>query len=197
MTRVKNLDEFCRIVLSCVGTGYNSYRINKIPSKKAQNSLKLSKILDKVEKLYNTNLNKDARYRNKKKGNANYRGFYFLENIYIFRTSGIQIENQENGFKPHNDKISFELSENLDLDLFRDERNKLTFKLGKITYIAKKEKIKMAINNQDGKSFHTEIKKLGGFPKYRGIQMQKKDLVKFINQLQKRRRLKFTLPRYI
>jgi len=197
MTKVKDLNEFCKIVLSCIGTGYNAYKINKIPRNKAQNSLKLSHILDKVEKLYNTNLNKDARYRNKKKGNANYRGFYFLENIYIFRTSGHQIENQENGFKQHNDKITFEISENLHLDLFRDERNKLTFKLGKITYIAKKEKIKMAINNQNGQSFHNEIKLLGGFPTYRGIQMQKKELVKFINRLQKRRRVKFSLPKYI
>jgi hypothetical protein len=197
MTKVKNLEEFCRIVLSCVGTGYSAYKINRIPSKKAQNSLKLSKILDKVEKLYNTNLNKDGRYRNKKQGNANYRGFYFLENIYIFRTAGKQIANQENGFIQHNDKINFKLTENLELDLFRDERKRLTFKLGKTTYLAKKEKIKMAINNQDGRIFHNEIKLLGGFPRYRGIQLQKKELVKFINKLQKSRRVKYTLPKYI
>ncbi len=197
MEKVKDLEQFCRIVLSCVGTGYNSYRINRIPSKKAQNSLKLSHILNKVENQYKSHLNKDARYRNKKQGYANYRAFYFMENIYIFRTSGIQIENQENGFKAHNDKINFKISDSLDLDLFRDERGKLTFKLGRTTYRAKKEKIKMAINNQDGKTFHTEIKKLGGFPRYRGIQIQKRDLVFFINRLQKNRRVKFNLPKYV
>jgi hypothetical protein len=197
MKKIKNIDEFCRIVLSCVGTGYNAYKINKIPSKKAQNNLKLCHILNKVKNQYRTDLNKDARYRNKKEGKANYIGFYYLENIYIFRTSGIRLENQDNNFITHNDKINFKLSENLELDLFRDERGKLTFKLGKTTFKAKKEKIKMAINNQDGRTFHTEIKKLGGFPKYRGIQLQKKELIKFINRLQKRRKVKYTLPKYI
>ena len=197
MEKVKDLNQFCRIVLSCVGTGYNSYRINKIPSKKAQNSLKLSHILNKVENQYNTNLNKDARYRNKKEGNANYKSFYYLENIYIFRTSGRQIENQENGFIHHNDKINFKLSENLELDLFRDEREKLTFKLGKTTLKAKKEILKIAILAKDGRTFHNEIKKLGGFPRYRGIQVQKVEIIKYINTLQKRRKKKFSLPKYI
>ncbi len=197
MKKIKDLNEFCRSVLSCVGTGYIYYTINRIPSKKVQNSLKLSHILNKVKTKYKTDLNKDARYRNKRNGNANYKAFYYLGNIYIFKTAGQRVEKEENGFIAHNDKIHFKISENLGMDLFRDERGKLTFRIGKTTYRAKKEKIKIAINSGNGKEFHFEIKSLGGFPKYRGIQMQKKELVKYINRLQKNRKKKFNLPKYI
>lgn len=196
MRKIKDIKEFCRFALSAVGSGYIYYTVNKVPKVKADNTLKLNAILAKVDDKYNTDKSKDWRYRNKRNGNANYQAFYYLENIYIFKTNG-NYENQENGFKLHNDKIEFQLSEHLGLTLFRDERNKLTFKLSKTFLRAKKERLKIAILNHNGRTFHNEIKMLRGFPLYRGIQIQKVGLKKYVLKLQKKKKVKFSLPRYL
>jgi len=196
MKKIKDIKDFCKCVLSAVGSGYIYYKVNKIPTDKAKDILKLERILKKIDENYNTDKNKDWRYRNKRNGFANYQAFYYLENIYIFRTSG-KYENKENGFLLHKDKIEFQLSEHLGLTLFRDERNKLTFKLSKTFLRAKKERLKIAIINKNGRAFHNEIKLLGGFPPYRGIQIQKVNLKKYINKLQKNKKFQFSLPKYL
>jgi len=197
MRKIKDIKEFCRYVLSAVGSGYKYYKVNEIPKSKYEDPIKLERILLKVDAIYKTEMNKDWRYRNKLEGNANYQGFYYLGKIYLFRTNGIRLAEEEKGFKSHFDKIDLELSENLGLILFRDERNKLTFRLSKKYYKAKKEKLKYAIRNNDGKSFHYELKMLKGFPTYRGIQLQRIDIKKYINRLQKQQKFKFNVPLYL
>jgi hypothetical protein len=124
-----------------------------------------------------------------------FRGDY-LENIYIFRSSG-KIENYEAGFIEHNNQIDFKISEYIELILFEDERKKLTFRLSKSFLRSKKEKIKIAIINKNGSDFHNEIKKLRGLPTYRGIQIQRVGIKKYINKLQKQYKTYFKMPMYL
>jgi len=197
MRKIKDIKEFCQYALASVGAGYVYYKINTIPEYKAKDPIKLERILAKVDAVYNTNRNKDWRYRNKKEGKANYTGFYYLGKIYLFKTNGTRLDSEENGFEAHGDNLELKLSDHLGLILFRDERKKLTFRLSKTYYRAKKEKLKMAVYKNDGKSFHYELKMLKGFPTYRGIQIQRVAMKKYIRDLQKKYRTHFKVPMYL
>lgn len=191
MKKVENIKDFCRNILSYVGAGYSDYKINVIPEKKAADALKVSRIQKKIIEKYDTDLTKDQRYYKKSKGYANYGSIYFKNKIYLFRTSGERVETEN--FQEVPDQLTLEISEYLTLILFRDERGKFTFKMSKGTFRKIKEKIRIALIKKDGRSFHFEINKLRGLPTYRGIELQKNQLKKWIKKEQKKYKTNFNV----
>lgn len=182
MKRTETLKEFTGLLLAYVGTGYNHYKITHIPSKKSH---KTAQILKKVSEHYQTDLTQGKRQYRRKKGIANYALVSYKDIIIVLHTEGKNI-NQPREFKRITQKgMTLELSKFLTLILFKDERDKWTYRLGKDTYLFFKGELEVAFNNSNGKKFHSLKAMFNNLPIYKGIGTQKRELNKYIRELQK------------
>lgn len=182
MKRAETLKEFTHLLIAYVGTGYSYYKITHIPNKKAY---KTSKILQKVSDYYQTDLSQGKRQYKRKKGLANYTAINYRDMVIVLHTSGENNDNP-NEFKQLTKKgIELELSKFLTLILFKDERDKWTFRLGKGSFQFFVGEIEIAFNNSNGKKFHTLKKMFNNLPIYMGIGKQKREINKRIRELQK------------
>ncbi len=182
MKRAETLKEFTHLLIAYVGTGYCYYKITYIPNKKAH---KTPQILQKVSEHYQTNLSQGKRQYKRKQGKANYAAVNYRDMIIVLHTSGEHIDNP-NEFKELTKKgIELKLSKFLTLILFKDERDKWTYRLGKDTFQFFIGEIEIAFKNYDGKKFNTLKSMFSNLPYYMGIGKQKREINKTIRELQK------------
>ncbi len=187
MNKAENLKELCQGCLRYLGNGYLYYKISHIPNKKAA---KTSQILLKVSKHYQTDLSSGKRQYRRKKNIANYQLISFGTTIIIFRTSG-KNEDDPGEFKEFGKKgIELKVSNSLKLILFKDEREKLTFRLSKENYLFFSGELQKAHEKRNGKKFHTLKSMFNHLPFYVGIGKQKRSLNILIKKLQKDNRFK-------
>ena len=187
MKRAESLKEFTHLLIAYVGTGYCYYKITHIPNRKAHKS---PQILQKVSELYQTDLSQGQRQYKRKKGLANYAAVNYRDIIIVFHTNGEHIDNP-NEFKELTEKgVELKLSKFLTVILFKDERDKWTYRLGKSSFQFFKGEIEIAFNNSDGKKFHTLKTMFNHLPYYKGIGKQKKELNIYIRQIQKNNKVR-------
>ncbi len=187
MKRAETLKEFTHLLIAYVGTGYCYYKITHIPNKKAH---KTPQILQKVSEHYQTNLSQGKRQYKRKKGLANYAAVNYRDMLVVLHTNGEHQDNP-NEFKQLTKKgIELKLSKFLILILFKDERDKWTFRLGKRSFQFFMGEIEIAFTNSNGKKFHTLKTMFNHLPHYMGIGKQKKELNKYIRKLQKLNKVK-------
>ncbi|GIT98521.1 hypothetical protein [Sulfurovum sp. TSL1] len=182
MKRAETLKEFTGLLLAYVGTGYNYYKITHIPSKKSH---KTAQILKKVSEHYQTNLSQGKRQYRRKKNISNYALVNYKDIIVVLHTEGKNIDRPMEFKKIGKRGIALDISRFLTLILFKDEREKWTFRLGKDTFLFFKGELEVAFKNSNGKKFHTLKSMFNNLPHYMGIGKQKRELNKYIRELQK------------
>ncbi len=181
MKRAETLKQFTYLLIAYVGTGYCYYKITYIPNKKAHKS---PQILQKVSQHYQTNLSQGQRQYKRKRGLANYAAVNYRDMIIVLHTNGEDIDNP-NEFKQLTKKgIELVFSKYLTLVLAKDERDKWTYRLGKETFQFFIGEIKIALNNSNGKRFHTLKSMFNNLPPYMGIGKQKREINKKIKGFQ-------------
>ena len=185
MKRAETLKEFTHLLLSYVGTGYGYYKISHIPDKKSHRTVQ---ILKKVSEYYQTQLSQGKRQYRRKRGIANYALVSYKNIIVVLHTEGKSID-EERDFKRIGKKgISLEISKFLTLILFKDERDKWTYRLGKETFLFFKGELEVAYEHSNGRKFHTLKAMFNHLPPYMGIWRQKIALNQHIKKLQKAKR---------
>ena len=173
MKRAETLKQFTHLLIAYVGTGYCYYKITHIPNKKAH---KTPQILQKVSEHYQTNLSQGKRQYKRKKGLANYAAVNYRDMIIVLHTRGEHIDNP-NEFKQLTKKgIELKLSKFLTLILFKDERDKWTYRLGKDTFQFFMGEIEIALKSRNRKRLQKLRDMLNHLPPYMGIGKQKKEL---------------------
>lgn len=196
MKKCKTLKEFIRNSILCISSGYTKYKIVEIPKKKIH---KKEKILAKIEREYRTDLTRSQRLYAKSKGFANIKAIQFKEVVLICYTSG-EIRQEIDlgkGWVDFNEKslLRANISDYLSIDIFKDERKKITAKISNDIFKATKLEIKECFKTRNGFRFHNIFKKIHGLPNYRGFQLQKKDLVFYCNELKKNnKKINWTIP---
>lgn len=187
MQKAETLKELCQGCLRYVGNGYIYYKISHIPNKKA---LKTAQILLRVSQHYKTDLSSGKRQYRRKQNLANYQLIHFRSMIIIFRTSGNNADDPGE-FKEFGKKgIELKISKDLKLILFRDERQKLTFRLSKENYSFFSGELQKAHEKRNGQKFHILKMMFNNLPFYVGIGKQKRSLNELIKKLQKDNRFK-------
>ena len=182
MKRAESLKEFTHLLIAYVGTGYCYYKITHIPNKKAHKS---PQIIQKVSEFYQTDLSQGKRQYKRKKGLANYAAVNYKDMIVILHTKG-EHQDKDYEFKQLTKKgIELKFSKFLTLILFKDERDKWTYRLGKDTFQFFMGEIEIALNNSNKKRLNTLKSMFNHLPYYLGIGKQKRDLNKKIKEVQK------------
>jgi hypothetical protein len=181
------LKEFCIDVLRYVGTGYKYYKIVIIPQEKMNYK---NGILTKIANNYGTKLTQGQRQHRRIKGLANYGAVAFGSMVIILHTDGKNID-KDKEFKEIGKELNIFISNSLTLVLFKDERDKWTFRLSKETYNAFKGNYQLAFKDGNGKKFHYLETMWRGLPRYRGINQQRKSLNIFLKELKKKYKTKW------
>jgi len=172
-----NLKTFIGSTISFLGHGYTTFKIVSIPQKKIH---KKAQILKKIEKNYQTKKTRSQRAYAKKKGKANFGAVNYNNLVIILHTKGEISENIDYGkgwysFEKKS-KIELNISDYTSIIIFRDEREKITARLGKETLEDFKNRINEALKKRDKKALYAVLSSFRGYPLFRGIVMQKKAL---------------------
>ena len=198
MKKAENLKQFLGHIINHTAKGYIYYKIVEIPAKKLH---KKEKILKKIENNYQTFMSRSQRAYAKKKGFVNFQAVNYKSLIVILHTEGeIKPEiDLGKGFIPFTQKNRLELniSPYLQIVIFRDERGKITARIGKETLQDYKNELREAFKTKNGYRFHKTIKRFQGLPLYRGILKQKKDTLKWVHTQQKNFGTKWNIPNYL
>jgi hypothetical protein len=192
MLEFKELSPFFKALINYIGNGYTYYQVSYIPQKKAH---KKAHILAKLSKKYNTQLTKWQRQYRKRKGLANYQVFNLKSVVVVLKTPG-EDETGENWQKFPILPVNFGV---LELEIIKDERDKITVKISKNLLKEIKANIREAFKKRDGRKFHYEMKKLYNLHKslkYRGIMLQISDILREIQELKKKHTIKWEVPKF-
>lgn len=174
------INEFCKEVIRYVGSGYSCIKFVEVPQNKEH---KLNGIKAKIETTYETNLTRGKRQWNRIKGRANFAAVSYKNIICIFKTPGSENLTKKDFINALGLEMKF--SSFLTLVLIKDERNKLTFKLGRDTFRWFKGEYQLSFKNGNGKNFHTLQKMWKGLPAFKGIGQQRKLLNIYLKELSK------------
>ncbi len=195
MKQVQTLKGFLRQMIAHIGSGYINILVITIPKKKEH---KKEKILTKIRLNYQTDLTRSQRYYAKKKGFANFQAISYMNMVVILHTRGLIKEKIDvgNGFVCFDTKSSLELniSDYLQLVIFRDERKKLTVKLNRETYRGFKNEFDLAYKKKSRFIYNNLLRRLSGLPPYRGIQLQKIAILKYLKQKNKENGISWNIP---
>ena len=175
MKKSETLNDFVLNVIKYLGSGYKYYKVVKIPRKKLH---KTHRILEKIGNKYQTNLTRGKRQYRRKKNIANYSAINFRDTIVILRTSGEHTD-KEKEFKTFKN-LTVEISEHLTLIFFKNEHNRFTVRLDRLTFRRFKEDFYIAIKNGNGRNYNKLKKMWLNLPRYKGIGNQGSELHSFI-----------------
>lgn len=194
MKNCETLKEFIRNSILAISSGYIYYKFVQIPKKK---NYKKGAILEKIKNEYQTNQTRSQLYYAKRKGFSNFKAIHFNNLILICFTNGlikpeIDLGNGWNDFSIKN-SLKVILSDYIAINIFKDERGKITANLDNLIFRAFKNEIRECFKTKNGYRFHNLLRKIHGLPKYRGFQLQKRDIVFYINELKKETGIKWSL----
>jgi hypothetical protein len=192
MQKYSDIHKFTQQIMRFVGNGYKYIQISQIPEKKQH---KKNKILSKLESKYNTNLSVWQRQYRRRKNLANFVALNYDNTIVILKTNG-ETELNEKFEDVLNSVIAFNT---LQLVIYKDERNKLTFRLSKELFRNIKAKIQLSLKNKRQKDFQNEITKLYNLHRklpYRGLMLQISTLLRDIKKLQKQYNTNYKVPTF-
>ena len=177
MKKSETLNDFVQQTIKYLGSGYKYYKVVKIPHHKR---IKIAKILEKIENQYHTSLSREKRQYRRKKNQANYGAANFRDIILIFRTNG-EHNDKEKEFKTFKN-LTVEISEYLTLIFFKNEHNRFTVRLDRLTFRRFKEDFYIAIKNNNGRNYNKLKKMWLNLPRYKGIGSQGAELNNFIKE---------------
>ena len=177
MIKVERLDDLVRHTIKYLGSGYKYYKIVQIPFKKRT---KTAQICEKIKNQYQTTLSRGKRQYKRKKGLSNYGAINYRDIIIIFRTQG-ENNDDKNEFKEFKKNLKLEISEWISLVFFKNEHNRLTVKLDKMTYRRIKEDFYIAIKNNQGQNYNKLKYMWKNLPRYKGIGVQGSQLHRYIS----------------
>ncbi len=191
MKRYETLTELCQALPKYLGNGYNSYRITRIPSKKAP---KTAQIIKRLSDTYKTDLTQGKRQYRRKLGKANYALISYRDIVIVLKTSGTEeTENEINDFSRFSGSLKLDISKYLTLILYRDEREVLTYRIERETFNRMRAEFERSFKSKNGKKFHTLVKMFDNLPYYKGIGHQKKQLIADFKDWQKEHKTKWKL----
>ena len=195
MKKPDTLKDFLRNTVALVGAGYTNVLAVKIPAKKLA---KLEAIQNKIAKAYETDKTRSQRAYAKSQGYANFQAIAYREHIFVFHTEG-EIKDSialGKGFVDFQKRrsLDLEISDYLKLVLYRDERGKLTVRLAREVFKDFKNQFELAYKQKSGSLYHSTIKRLSNLPPYRGIQLQKIELIKYLKEQHKNYGVKWHIP---
>jgi hypothetical protein len=188
----EDIQSLTKQIMRYAGNGYKYIQVSKIPEEKMK---KVSKIEEKIRRRYNTNLTTYQRQYKRRQNKANFVALRYKKTIIVLKTDG-ETEIEENFQNIFGSVLSFDY---LKIVLFRDERNKMTFRLEREILRDIKTKIKLTIKNRRGRSFHSEIRRLYTLSKvlpYRGINRQISAILKMIKEEQKKHGTAWEVPKF-
>jgi len=177
MKQVTTLEDFVKNVIKYLGSGYKYYKVVKIPRKKRT---KTAQICEKIEKYYSTSISRGKRQYRRKKGLANYGAVNFRDTIVILRTSGEHTD-KEKEFKTFKN-LTVEISEHLGLIFFKNEFDRFTVRLDRLTFRRFREDFYIAIKNNQKRNYDKLKSMWLNLPRFKGIGTQGKELNKQIKK---------------
>ena len=179
MKKSETLNDFVQNIIKYLGSGYKYYKVVKIPRKKHH---KIAQICEKIEKRYQTSLTRGKRQYKRKKGLANYGAVIFRDTIVILRTNG-KNNDKKDEFKPFKNKnLNVEISEHLGLIFFKNEFDRFTVRLDRLTFRRFREDFYIAIKNNQKRNYDKLKSMWLNLPRYKGIGRQGKELNKQIKE---------------
>ena len=188
----EDIKSLARQLIRYVGNGYSEIQVSIIPEKKLP---KISKIDEKLNRRYSLDLTTYQRQYRRRKNKANFVGLRYKRTIIILKSKG-DTEIEERFKSVLGSIIDFGY---LKIVLYKDEREKLTFKIEREIYRDMKEKILLSIKNRQGRAFHSEISKLYTLSKvlpYRGVNLQISSILKTIQEKQKEHGTRWSVPKF-
>lgn len=198
MKKEETLKGFLRQLISHIGSGYTNILVVQISKKK---EYKRESILTKIRLNYKTLDTRSQRYYAKKKGFANFQAISYMYIVVLLHTKGLIKDEIDigNGFICFKKKSSLELdiSSYLKLVIFKDERNKITVRLAKETFRGFKIDFDIAYKKKSGFMYNKTLRRLSGFPPYRGIQLQKIIMLRYLKQKNKETGFKWNIPKKV
>jgi len=195
MKKEETLKGFLRQLIAHIGSGYTNILIVHIPKKK---EYKRDRVLTKIRLNYKTVTTRSQRYYAKKKGFANFQAISYMNMVVILHTKGLIKDEIDvsNGFMCFEKKSSLKLniSDYLKLVIFRDERNKITVRLDKEIFRDFKSEFDLAYKKKSGFLYNKLLSRLSHLPPYRGLQLQKILILKYLKQKNKENGVKWDIP---
>ncbi len=188
----EDIKSLSRQLMRYVGNGYSEIQVSTIPEKKFS---KISKIEEKLNKRYSLDLTTYQRQYRRRKNKANFVGLRYKKTIIILKTKG-ETEREEKFINIFGSVIDYGY---LKIVLYKDERNKMTFKIERDIYRDIKEKILLSIKNRQGRAFHSEISKLYTLSRvlpYRGVNLQISSILKTIKEKQEEHGTRWNVPKF-
>jgi len=196
MKKEETLKGFLRQIVAHIGSGYTSILVVQIPKKKEH---KKEKVLTKLRLNYKTDSTRSQRYYAKKKGYANFQAISYMNMVVILHTRGLIKDEIDvgNGFTCFEKKSSLELniSDYLKLVIFKDERDKITVRLNNETFRSFKSEFDLAYKKKSGFLYNKLLSRLSHLPPYRGLQLQKIMILKYLKQKNKESGVKWNISK--
>lgn len=190
MHTFSSLKSFTRSLINYIGHGYTYAQISKIPEGKD-----IGKITRKISKKYKTDITRGQRQHRKRQGLPNYTGLLFGRTIVILRTA-CKEEDGEQWKDILGSKICFK---KLCIVPYKDERGKLSIRIGKPFLKELRGFLEHAIMKRNQKNFQTTITFIYNLHKtirYRGVQLQVSELLRYTKELQKKHGTKYHVPHF-
>jgi len=188
----EDIKSLSKQIMRYAGNGYKYIQVSTIPENKIK---KISKIDEKITRRYNTDLTTYQRQYKRRKNQANFIALRYKRTIIVLKTDG-ETEIEDKFIDILGSVLSFDY---LKIVLYKDERNKMTFRLDRDILRDIKTKIKLSIKNRHGRAFHNELRRLHTLSKvlpYRGINLQISAILKMIKEEQKKHNTRWTVPTF-
>ncbi len=176
---VNHWKNYIYIILLNVSKGYWYYNQFEYPIKKKEKWLKID---EKIINKYKINISKDQRYRNKKKGKANYLFYRYENQAILLRTEGERILEDDEPWSKLQGSNSIKIKVNNTEFEIKNINEKFSVKLSKNTFREIKAEIKLKLEKKLVNQGIFIIEKIGNLPNYAFLKNQKEEIVKFFIQ---------------
>jgi len=171
-----NWKNFIYVILNNVSQGYWYFSQFQYPEKKRD---KWEKIDEKIINKYNVNISKDQRYRNKKKGKANYRFFRWENQAILLRTEGERLQqDDERWIKLEGKERILIIVGNTEFEI-KKINEKFSVKVSKKTFSEIKTDIKTKLEKKLINQALYVFNNFNNLPNYTFLKKQKRDIIDF------------------
>ena len=182
---------FLYVLATNISQGYYFYSKFEYPETKKD---KWFQIDTKLKRKLPVSISKDQRYRKKKKGEANYRFFRFENQAVFLKTKGTPVPQDDEKWAEIAGKTKLPVQiGTLIFEIFKNEE-KFSVKLARESFRDVKAEIRELLAKKQLNYALKKLNNLNGLPNYRGIQQQKKEIIKFFKIEAKKHFNKVKIP---
>ncbi len=185
----KSWQGFIQQTISVIGKGYRWYQ--PIEPTKQMNEQQWLALDQHLMRKFNVNISKDKRYRQKKKGIANYLYLRYENHAIVLKTVGEALytaDEDREVFHNINEKpYFFKVSNNVNLKIFTgNDKEKITLYFERECYRAFRTDFTEYVEKRHFKELEKRFYYLNNIPAYSGINEQKKNLRNYIMKIAKK-----------